>query len=375
MTFSSSLAQRGWKECKLGDVVCINYGKGLPALKRKLGNIPVFSSAGITGLHDTPLVYNKGIIIGRKGTIGTVYYSDQPFFCIDTAYYIESNESKYNLRFLFYLLNSLGLKDLNEDSAVPGLNRNTVYDQDILLPSLPEQRAIAGVLSSLDDKIDLLHRQNKTLEGIAESLWRKMFVEDADPNWKKGTLSEFGRIVCGKTPSKKNSEYFDGRVPFIKIPDMHGNVFIFDTEDLLTEEGRTSQDNKTIPARSVCVSCIATVGLVGMNAIDSQTNQQINTIIPNEEYQRYYLFLLMRSMTDDLYARASGGTATDNLNTGDFSRIEVSRAPESIIKNFDGIVKNYFEKIYANQLQIRTLSRLRDTLLPKLMSRELKVQA
>ena len=170
MTFSSSLAQRGWKECKLGDVVCINYGKGLPALKRKLGNIPVFSSAGITGLHDTPLVYNKGIIIGRKGTIGTVYYSDQPFFCIDTAYYIESNESKYNLRFLFYLLNSLGLKDLNEDSAVPGLNRNTVYDQDILLPSLPEQRAIAGVLSSLDDKIDLLHRQNKTRDPSQEEI-------------------------------------------------------------------------------------------------------------------------------------------------------------------------------------------------------------
>ena len=164
------------------------------------------------------------------------------------------------------------------------------------------------------------------------------------------------------------------------VPFVNAGLFIqkagFDiTEDLLTEEGRTSQDNKTIPARSVCVSCIATVGLVGMNAIDSQTNQQINTIIPNEEYQRYYLFLLMRSMTDDLYARASGGTATDNLNTGDFSRIEVSRAPESIIKNFDGIVKNYFEKIYANQLQIRTLSRLRDTLLPKLMSRELKVQA
>ena len=71
-----------WRECKLGDVVCINYGKGLPAFKRKLGNIPVFSSAGITGLHDTPLVYNKGIIIGRKGTIGTVYYSDQPFFVL-----------------------------------------------------------------------------------------------------------------------------------------------------------------------------------------------------------------------------------------------------------------------------------------------------
>ncbi|OGX61452.1 MAG: hypothetical protein A2471_04285 [Omnitrophica WOR_2 bacterium RIFOXYC2_FULL_45_15] len=396
MTFSSSLAQRGWKECLFSEFVEI-------APQVKLNNGSVYSFIEMADLSEnskycvsketrtfngsgtrfeekdtlfariTPCLEN-GKICQVRGLLNNKAFGSTEFHVFRGKTGISDTD------FVFYLSRWNEVRDFAEANLHGTSGRQRVpkesFDNLLLnLPSLPEQRAIAGVLSSLDDKIDLLHRQNKTLEGIAESLWRKMFVEDADPNWKKGTLSEFGRIVCGKTPSKKNSEYFDGRVPFIKIPDMHGNVFIFDTEDLLTEEGRTSQDNKTIPARSVCVSCIATVGLVGMNAIDSQTNQQINTIIPNEEYQRYYLFLLMRSMTDDLYARASGGTATDNLNTGDFSRIEVSRAPESIIKNFDGIVKNYFEKIYANQLQIRTLSRLRDTLLPKLMSRELKVQA
>ncbi|MBI4618693.1 MAG: restriction endonuclease subunit S [Desulfobacterales bacterium] len=284
-----------WKECKLGDVVRLNYGKGLPERKRKPGHVPVFSSAGITGWHNIPIVNNKGIIIGRKGTIGTVYYSDKPFFCIDTAYYIEPDEAKYDIKYLFYLLNTIGLKELNEDSAVPGLNRDTAYAQEIILPSLPEQRAIAGVLSSLDDKIDLLHRQNKTLEGMAEALWRKMFVEEADPEWKKGKLGDYGQIICGKTPSKKVVEYFGGHIPFIKIPDMHSNVFIFETEDSLTDMGRESQQNKTIPPKSICVSCIATVGLVGMNAFTSQTNQQINTIVPNKEFQRYFLFLLMRN--------------------------------------------------------------------------------
>jgi type I restriction enzyme S subunit len=154
---------------------------------------------------------------------------------------------------------------------------------------------------------------------------------------------------------------------------MHGNIFIFDTEDSLTEAGMESQQNKTIPAKSICVSCIATVGLVSLNAIDSQTNQQINTIIPNKEFQRYFLFLLMRNMTDDLFARASGGTATDNLNTGDFSRIEISIPPENIIHKYDDLVKDYFDKIFINQIKIRTLSRLRDTLLPKLMSGEVRV--
>jgi type I restriction enzyme S subunit len=116
------------------------------------------------------------------------------------------------------------------------------------------------------------------------------------------------------------------------------------------------------------------VGLVGMNAFDSQTNQQINTIIPNGDCERYFLFLLLRNMTDDLFARASGGTATDNLNTGDFSRIEISMPPENIIQMFDDLVKDYFEKIYINQIQIRTLSRTRDILLPKLMSGEVRVK-
>jgi type I restriction enzyme S subunit len=135
-----------------------------------------------------------------------------------------------------------------------------------------------------------------------------------------------------------------------------------------------SQKNKTIPVKSICVSCIATVGLVSMNAVDSQTNQQINTIIPNKESQKYFLFLLMRNMTDDLFARASGGTATDNLNTGDFTRIEISMPPENIIHKYDDLVKDYFDKIFINQIQIRILSRLRDTLLPKLMSGEVRVK-
>ena len=144
--------KNGWKKVRLGDVVILNYGKALTSANRITGTIPVYSSAGITGYHNTPLVNSEGIIVGRKGSVGTVYYSPNPFFCIDTAYYIMPSED-YNLKYMYYRIRSLGLENLNEDSAVPGLNRDTAYSQIFSLPPLPEQHAIAATLSCLDDKI------------------------------------------------------------------------------------------------------------------------------------------------------------------------------------------------------------------------------
>ena len=112
-----------WKTYRLGDICTLNYGKSLTATNRVAGDIPVYSSAGITGSHNVALVQSKGIIVGRKGTVGTVYYSDKPFYCIDTAYYILPDDEKYDFKWLYYRLKSLHLDELNEDSTVPGLNR------------------------------------------------------------------------------------------------------------------------------------------------------------------------------------------------------------------------------------------------------------
>lgn len=152
-----------WVKCKLGDICALNYGKALTATNRVAGDVPVYSSAGITGWHNTPLVQSKGIIVGRKGTVGTVYYSNEPFYCIDTAYYILPNDEMYDFQWLFYRLKSLHLDKLNEDSAVPGLNRETAYAQDFLLPPLDVQKKIAGVLSTIDNKIALNTRINDNL--------------------------------------------------------------------------------------------------------------------------------------------------------------------------------------------------------------------
>lgn len=276
-----------------------------------------------------------------------------------------------DIDFVYYLLKSEEVKyDLANKSSgsanQANISKADILGLNVLMPLPNIQKRIGLTLRALDDKIDLLHYQNATLEKMAETLFRQRFIEKTD-DWEVVQLKDLGEIICGKTPSKKIKEYFNGAIPFIKIPDMHGKTFVFDSEDSLTEEGLNSQPNKTIPPKSICVSCIATVGLVVMNAKKSQTNQQINSIIPAKETYRYFIYLKMLTMKDELLAMASGGTATDNLNTGDFSKIDIKRPPESKLIDFHENVNPMFEKIYSNQTQIHTLTALRDTLLPKLI--------
>ena len=189
-----------------------------------------------------------------------------------------------------------------------------------------------------------------------------------------GALIAIVVIICGKTPSKSNANYFGNDVPFLKIPDMHGRVFISKTTDNLSQLGALSQSKKMVPQNSICVSCIATVGLVCITDCDLQTNQQINSIVPNELKFLYYLYEVMLDMYDELHNLASGGTATLNLNTGDFSRIKIVKPDDVTLLQFNNAVIPLFTKIRFNGSQIQTLEQLRDMLLPKLMSGEVRVQ-
>ena len=166
--------------------------------------------------------------------------------------------------------------------------------------------------------------------------------------WKVGKIKDLGDIICGKTPSKAIHDYFGGDIPFIKIPDMHDQVFIIKTEDSLTEQGANTQKNKFLPENSICVSCIATVGLVSITFKGSQTNQQINSIIPQSESYLEYLYFSLKAMKDDLIAIGGGGSATLNINTGTFSNIEIIYPNENILKRFHNIANPFFQKIRFN---------------------------
>jgi len=367
-----------WKDCKLVDVVVLNYGKSLPEQKRIEGNIPVYSSAGLTGHHNKPLVNSEGLIIGRKGTVGKIYYSRNPFYCIDTAYYILPDKEKYGLDFIYYLLKTIGLEELNEDSAVPGLNRNTAYSHNILLPPLPEQRAIASVLSSLDDKIDLLHRQNKVLEAMAETLFRQWFVEEADWGWENVQLKEVVDIAIGRTPPRKESQWFSTNpidIKWISIKDLgNDGVFIFKTSEYLTREAVQTFNIPVIPKDTVVLSFKMTVGRVAITAEDMLSNEAIAHFKFNNKtpFTKEFLYLFLKTYQYDLLGSRS--SIVTSINSAMIKEMEVVIPDKEKMNIFQERTESLFNKIGQNQFQIRTLTRLRDTLLPKLMRGEVRVQ-
>lgn len=191
--------------------------------------------------------------------------------------------------------------------------------------------------------------------------------------WNLKALSDLGQIICGKTPSKSNKEFYGNDVPFIKIPDMHNQIIITQTTDNLSVAGANSQSKKYIPPKSICVSCIATVGLVSMTSKPSHTNQQINSIIPNDEQTSEFLYLSLKqsSMTKYLKDLASGGSATLNLNTSTFSKIEIMTPSKEIIDIFQNKVVSIFEKILSNSIENKKLSEIRDLLLLRLLNGEI----
>ena len=202
-----------WRVVKLGDIITLNYGASLPKTKRVWGNIPVYSSAGLIGWHNKPLINQQGIIVGRKGTAGSIHRSKKPFFAIDTSFYISETDTDCDIDFLFYMLSKLGLNYLNFDSAVPGLNRETAYDQNALIPPLAEQKAIAEVLSSLDDNIDILGQiiEKKRMIGqgmMQRLLTRKVRLPGFSGEWEQKRLGDIFTLTRGQVlPIKQIKDF------------------------------------------------------------------------------------------------------------------------------------------------------------------------
>ncbi|WP_194257129.1 restriction endonuclease subunit S [Segatella copri] len=319
---------------------------------------------------------------------GEIAYGSTEYFVFCGKEKVSDND------FVYYLTKTPLFRDTAIKSMVGSSGRqraqmDVLENLKMFVPKdISDQRRIASILSSLDRKIELNNKINADLEEMAQAIFKNWFV-DFEPfkdgkfvdselgmipeGWKVGCLGDMGAVVCGKTPSKSNSNYYGGDIPFIKIPDMHGNVFVENSEDRLTEEGSLSQIKKFIPPYSLMVSCIATVGLVSINTKPSHTNQQINTVIPHNKSALFYLYQYIKNNEELLKNMGRGGTTTLNVNTRSFSNIRLLIPSEIALEQFHRVVEGLFKKIELNLHESRTLSLLRDTLLPRLMSGELEV--
>ena len=262
------------------------------------------------------------------------------------------------------------------------INRQRLQDEIVIRfpKDINTQKKIASFLFHIDEKIRNNTKINNNLLKQSQALYRSWFV-NYDPfdgvkpvNWIDGTIDDLGsEIVCGKTPSTKKTEFYGGSTPFITIPDMHGCIYNVSTERYLSIAGVASQPKKSLPANTVCVSCIGTAGLVTLVSEESQSNQQINSIIPKEGISPYYVYLLMKTLSETINKLGQSGSTIVNLNKTQFGKIKVIIPSENVMQEFDALCSPLFETIHLNQKENIKLSLLRDTLLPKLLSGELDV--
>lgn len=362
----------GMLDCKLGDVIKFGNGKARPSSE---GATPIYGGNGILGYSAETNYVGETIVIGRVGAYcGATYYEDQPIWVSDNALAAKPKD-KNNAKYLFYFLKHLDLNQHAQGSSHPLVTQALLNSINIAIAEDPgEQKAIAAILSSLDDKIDLLHRQNKTLEAMAEILFRQWFVEEAQEDWEDAILDNVISVKGGTTPSTKEPEYWDGNVPWTTPRDLsnHNAVFLFDTERKITEKGLAQIGSGLLPIGTVLLSSRAPIGYLAISEIPVAINQGYIGIVCDKRVSNYFMYLWCKANMEEI-KNAGNGSTFEEISKSSFKALGLSIPPTERLKKFDVAVASTFEKIKTNQKQIRTLETLRNTLLPKLMSGEVRV--
>ncbi len=269
----------------------------------------------------------------------------------------------FEQNFLFYFLANKEFVDTansgESGSRMPRADWNHLKVTSWNVPPIKEQTAIASILSSLDDKIDLLHRQNKTLEQLAETLFRQWFVEEAEESWEEKSIGEITEIKAGGDKPKIYSE----------LKTEQCNIPIYSNG--ISNDGLYGYTNSAIIASEcITISARGTIGFVCLRQEPYVPIVRLITVIPNENFiSSKYLFFWAKSQN-----LSGTGTTQEQLTIPDFSKTSIILPPFKKMNDFTNNVNTLFFKIINNQTQIRTLTQTRDTLLPKLMSGEVRVK-
>lgn len=287
------------------------------------------------------------------------------------------NSEVANLDFVYYTLVHFQkrLKHIGEGSVQDNINLGTFENISFPFPPLPEQQAIASVLSSLDDKIDLLHRQNKTLEAMAETLFRQWFIEEAKDDWEDKKVLEVFSLLGGGTPKTSEESYWNGEINWLSGGDIAQNhkEFINNTIKTITRNGLNKSSTKLLPKFSTVISARGTVGKYTLLAKPMTFSQSNYGILPKNHDNYFFTYLVLGYIVDELISSAYG-SVFDTITTRTFEDVKIRLPDFENINSFEKEITPIFLKKLNNIKQIQTLENLRDTLLPKLMSGEIRVQ-
>lgn len=370
-----------WTRRKLGDVITLQRGHDLPEAQRRDGGIPIISSSGHTGMHDAAKAKGPGVVTGRYGTLGEVYYVDGDYWPLNTALYVvdfKGNDPRFISYFLKQVLTSLQ----SDKAAVPGVNRNVVHALDVSVPDGGTQKRIAGILSAYDDLIENNYRRMTLLEDAARELYQEWFVRLRFPG------RENTRIVDG-VPAGWSRRQLDDLASLIKrgiTPryDDDGQSMVINQKCIrggrldLTLARRQSKEFKVergVYAGDVLVNSTGegTLGRVApvVSTIPTCTVDTHVTIVrPKPEISRAYFALSIMTMESTFATMGRGATNQTELSPTQIGAVSVLDPGPVLRRQFDEyVVPLLGQREVLNEISEKA-RQARDLLLPRLMSGE-----
>lgn len=355
-----------------------NYVKFINVTDRYL------SESGIERLNKKILLKESIMVTCIGSDMGKVAMNRDKVITNQQINSIVPYASKVDSHFLFYKLKDEyeTLRTYGQEgTAVPIVNKTTFENIALFIPSsLPEQESIAEVLSSLDDKIDLLHRNNKTLEELAETLFRQWFVERAEESWEKVTLKSLcNRITKGTTPTTLGKSFVDAGINFIKAESLNENGgFVKNKFSFIDESTHNLLLRSQIKKGDILFTIAGTIGrtsIVTEEILPANTNQAVAIIRVNQNLvsEVFMKYVMKSDYIQEIMEAKIVHAVQPNLSLGEISDTEICLPPKIKLNKFDSIVYPIQNKINNNNNQIQKLESLRDTLLPKLMSGSVRV--
>lgn len=391
-----------WKETTLGEVITLQRGFDLPTQDRQPGTVPIVSSSGISGFHREPRVHAPGVVTGRYGTIGEVFFVTEPFWPLNTTLYVKDFKGN-DPRFVSYLLRTVDFLAHSDKSSVPGVNRNHLHRAIVRVPgTVDEQRAIADVLGTLDDKIQLNRRMNQTLDKLARRIFRALFVDfdvvranasgkDTEwsatfrqlfpsrfqttrlgltpAGWSVGSILERATLLSGGTPKTIRKDYWNGDTLWASAKDISqvDDPILIKTERTITQKGLNESATQLIPAWcTVVVARGATTGRMALLGREMAMNQTCYALASKIDTPLALYCQLMHEI--ERLVHGAHGSVFDTITTSTFAASMVLLAPEAALKAFEFMVSPLFQAILSNIEESVVLSDLRNILLPKLLS-------
>ena len=375
-----------WKTYKWGDLISLEYGKPIPDKNLLDGQYPVYGTNGRIGTSNlTPLCKHPSIIVGRKGAYRGVHYSNKPFSVIDTAFFIEPKTSILDLKWAYYKLLTVDINKMDSRSAIHSTDRYEIYSLSVELPPLEEQQRIAGILGSLDDKIELNRRINANLEAQAQALFQSWFV-DFEPfrdgpfvdyqlgkipqGWKVEALSNLATVIKkGITPSNAETyshysipAYDDAHFPEKQSGETikSGKYIVYNNSILLSKLNPRIKRLwfiKTAEENAIC-----STEFIPIQTKDTDLISFVYYLIDNDIFYQHALSLV------------NGATGShQRFHAEDIMQIPFAWNKDAAI-DFAQKANYILQKIEDNIRENQTLSALRDTLLPKLMAGEINIE-